>query len=259
MFPYCEAASDNGRPPILFLHGFLMSRAIWADTLPGVTAFARPVIMELMGHGRSPAPEEPTAYSISHHIDCMETIRTELGIEKWMVCGHSLGACVALHYAFAKPDAVSAVVFTNSISALGNLTQGASAEQIAKTARHIETAGHSALKAIDAHPSNMRNLSPLVQSSLVADCEAIDPVGIARCITHMVPSASASEILPKIKAPMLIVNGVLETRFQPLRDWAEREHPAIGIFDTKTGHSPNAEAPEEFNRALRDFVERHAV
>jgi pimeloyl-ACP methyl ester carboxylesterase len=64
------------------------------------------------------------------------------------------------------------------------------------------------------------------------------------------------DILPDIKAPTLLVYGDADVR-APLTV-AEDLHQAISgsrlVVLPDTGHACNIEAPEEFNRAVRDFL-----
>ena len=55
-------------PPMLFVHGFLSSRAQWRENLEPLGAVCRPVIVELWGHGRSPAGESPDDYSAAGYL-----------------------------------------------------------------------------------------------------------------------------------------------------------------------------------------------
>ena len=75
MMPYWEV-HDKGRGPwILMVHGFLSSRAQWRANLDALTQFTRPVLVELLGHGRSPSPEAREAYEIASYMRAFEAIR----------------------------------------------------------------------------------------------------------------------------------------------------------------------------------------
>ena len=54
--------------------------------------------------------------------------------------------------------------------------------------------------------------------------------------------------------PALLVNGIWEKKFQPMRDEAVRLLAGLKIVDLDGGHSVNMEAAEGFNAAVRDFV-----
>ena len=88
--------------------------------LEALSTVATPVVAELWGHGRSPAPEEPAAYHAASYVAEFERIRADVGAERWFVCGLSLGAALTIRYALDHPDRVLGEVFTNSTSALAD-------------------------------------------------------------------------------------------------------------------------------------------
>lgn len=89
---HVEVEPEGRGPPLLLVHGFLSSCAQWRPNLAALKQYVRPVIVELWGHGRSPAPEDPEAYRVTSYIDAFEAIRRDLGVDRWLVCGQSFGA-----------------------------------------------------------------------------------------------------------------------------------------------------------------------
>src|SRR6059058_4727521 len=105
---------DGTGPYMLMVHGFLSSRAQWGPNLTALAPVTRPVVLELWGHGRSPAPTDPPRYHPDAYIEAFDQLRTQLGVERWFLCGQSFGAALTLRYALTHPDRVMAQVFTNS-------------------------------------------------------------------------------------------------------------------------------------------------
>jgi proline iminopeptidase len=68
------------------------------------------VLFDQRGAGRSRPKGGREHNTLSHLIADMETIREKFGIERWMIVGGSWGATLALAYAQAHPDRVSAIV-----------------------------------------------------------------------------------------------------------------------------------------------------
>lgn len=242
-------------PYLLLVHGFLSSRAQWAANVQALACVARPVVVELLGHGRSAAPDEPAPYHPDAYVAAFDHIRRQLGAERWFVCGQSLGAALTMRYALTHPDRVLAQVFTNSSAALADTawiqTRRAAALQQADT---IEQEGHAALARLPVHPSHARRLPPAIHAALVADAQLHTPRGIARTLRYTTPNAPVRDRLPELRVPTLLVCGEREQRFVPLRAFVERELPAIRIVGTPAGHAVNIEAAQEFNAAVVDFL-----
>ena len=62
---YEELAGEG--PHIMMLHGMLSSRAQWDLNIGAIQRVARPVLVELLAHGRSAAPEDPEVYGPEYY------------------------------------------------------------------------------------------------------------------------------------------------------------------------------------------------
>jgi pimeloyl-ACP methyl ester carboxylesterase len=100
---HVEVHPGNG-PYLLLVHGILSSRAQWMLNLEALSRITQPVVVELLGHGRSPAPEAPDPYRSEGYVRACEQIRRRLGVSEWLLCGQSLGAALTLKYALDHPQ-----------------------------------------------------------------------------------------------------------------------------------------------------------
>lgn len=251
--PYFDLAPENGHPPLLLMHGFQMSKAIWNDNLNGLSRFSRPIRMDLFGHGESPAPEEARFYAPEYYFACLEQQRQDLGIDQWLVCGHSLGASLALSYALAYPSSVKAVLFTNSRAALSPPEEFAPENRPPDMEMQILSGGVEGLKLLPSHALHMKHVTDNVKQALMADSEILSPRGVARTVFHTSPHVNVRHRLKELACPALLINGRFERRFQPLRTWVAEAVPDLMIKDVDAGHSPNAELPDLFNNIAKEF------
>ena len=252
--PFVEAAALRSGPTILLVHGFLMSRAIWRDNLHAIGEIGRPVSLELLGHGRSPAPEGDAAYRVERYLHWFEEARRRLGVARWVVCGHSFGAALALNYALRHPDAVERVVVTNSLSAFDAVGGAAAAESVTALSQALLSQGASVLLGLPYHPSKMRFVSSGLRSELIDDSAALDAGAVEKAMRVTGPELGVSARLAELATPTLLVNGLREAPFQEARKRAAAMSPKIEVVDVDGGHSINAERPDAFNAALREFL-----
>jgi haloacetate dehalogenase len=105
-----DVADPRGRAPLVLLHGFPQTHAMWhavAERLRGQFALVLP---DLRGYGDSDKPDgsaDHSAYSKrAMALDVLELMRG-LGFERFFVCGHDRGARVAHRLALDHPRAVS--------------------------------------------------------------------------------------------------------------------------------------------------------
>jgi pimeloyl-ACP methyl ester carboxylesterase len=239
---------------MFFLHGMLSSRAQWRPNLAALVGLVQPVLFELWGHGDAPCPEDERYYTAEAILGELERARAELGAERVLLCGQSLGAALTLRYSILHPERVQAQVFTNSRSALLAPEALGSPEDSAARAEAIERGGSAALARLPFHPRHARRLEPTLREAMAAVADATDPRAVARLTRIARPQLSVLGDLHRIACPTLLVNGRSERSFQPLRDVAENRIRGIRIADVPGGHAINLENPEGFNAAVAEFL-----
>ncbi len=210
---YHELHGDRG-PFLLLVHGMLSSRAQWMLNIEALSAFSRPVVVELFGHGRSPTPDGPDAYSPQRYVAEFEALRRSLDAERWLICGQSLGAALTLRYSLDCPDRVIAQAFTNSNSALAD---EAWRERVlplmSAQARHLRHVGRAALDGHPLNPARGKRLPADARAALVADYALHTPEGIAATGLYTVPDSSVRDRASTISVPTLLVTGEQEKGF----------------------------------------------
>ena len=192
---YFEVHGEPG-PYLLLVHGFLSSRAHWILNLEALSANFCPVVIELLGHARSPAPDDTSAYSPNSYVAEFEVIRHFLGIDRWFVCGQSLGAALTLRYSLEHPESVIAQVFTNSNSALAGGDWAKRVMPIMEAqAQQLERDGRAALDKHPFAPTRSRRLPRAAKEALIADYALHNPIGIARTAVHTIPYSSVRDLI----------------------------------------------------------------
>lgn len=256
---YTEFHEGNG-PALLLVHGIMSGRSHWMRNLPGLKQFTRPIVVELLGHGRSPSPEDIEAYHPDWYVEEFDRIRQLAGADRWYVCGQSLGAALTLRYSLAHPERVAAQAFTNTATAFSQ--RGWGEENRARMRAQLATMDPSDRSMIDNSPVNpVRNmrLPEEVRAALRADSDLHNPLGIARTSIGTVANGSLREVMATISVPTLMVVGRFEKAFEENRHYAERTIPGLSVVDLDAGHGVNLDQPEGFNEALRAFFAKHPV
>lgn len=111
--PHALYFEQSGNPqgiPVLFLHGGPGSGASAVHRQFFDPAAYRIVIFDQRGAGRSTPHGDLTNNTTQDLIADIELLRTQLGIERWMVFGGSWGSTLSLAYAQAHPERVTAMV-----------------------------------------------------------------------------------------------------------------------------------------------------
>jgi 2-succinyl-6-hydroxy-2,4-cyclohexadiene-1-carboxylate synthase len=250
---YYETHGTSG-PYLLLVHGFLSSRAHWLLNLEALSTFCRPVVIELLGHARSPSPDDAAPYAPDAYVGEFEAIRESLGAERWLVCGQSLGAALTLRYSLDHPDRVIAQVFTNSNSALAGGDWAKRVMPIMEAqAQQIEREGRAALDKHPFAPTRSRRLPPTARDALIADYQLHDPKGIAATARHTIPYSSVRDRIEATAVPTLLVAGDREEGFRDQAAFAEQAIPGISVVHLNTGHAVNIEDAPGFNSTVSEF------
>jgi proline iminopeptidase len=107
---YVEQCGNPHGIPVVVLHGGPgggCSPAMRRYFDPGVF---RVILFDQRGCGRSRPHASVVANTTWHLVEDIETIRRELGIDRWIAFGGSWGATLALIYAITHPDRVAQLV-----------------------------------------------------------------------------------------------------------------------------------------------------
>lgn len=105
---YVRAGRGDG---LLFIHGIGDSLRTWTDVLPRFAAHRTVIAPDLLGHGLSDKPRAD--YSIAGYACGMRDLLGVLGIERVTVVGHSLGAGVAMQFAYQFPERCERLVLVS--------------------------------------------------------------------------------------------------------------------------------------------------
>jgi 2-succinyl-6-hydroxy-2,4-cyclohexadiene-1-carboxylate synthase len=253
---HCEIHEGRG-PFLLLVHGVLSGRSQWRLNLAALAQVARPVVIELWGHGRSPSPDDAALYEPAGYVRLFEQIRVALAADRWFVCGQSLGGALTLRYALDHPERVIAHVFTNSMSAL------ADAEWVARTrqstpalADMVEQGGREVIERLPIHPARAKRIPEVAHRALLEDAALLDPRGVAQTFRHTVPNSSVRDRAAENRPPTLLVCGTREIRFRPHREFAERVMPRLEVVGLDAGHAVNLEAAAAFDAFVCQFLGR---
>ncbi|MGO9470831.1 MAG: alpha/beta fold hydrolase [Isosphaeraceae bacterium] len=193
-------------------------------------------------------------------IDSAEVWRTWLleflsttQISQPILCGNSLGGLIVLDFAAAFPSHVEAVI---SSGAPGMTRTGLWNMAGLNSMFTLPNADLIAQKMF----FNPKCLTPQIANLAFDDIRSPKRFRASLRALRLVQEYDAAPILPEIRCPVLFIWGDHD-RITPIEDWM----PHVGNFKQfelvqieKCGHSPQLEKPEEFNRALLDFLKRRA-
>lgn len=109
-----DDSAPAGMPPVVLLHGFALSSQLSWGASSVADAFAdagrRTVQIDLRGHGESGGPDDARAYGEQRMAQDVREVLDQLGLERYDLLGHSIGAITALLLAASDPRVRRVVV-----------------------------------------------------------------------------------------------------------------------------------------------------
>lgn len=106
-----EVADEGAGTPVVLLHGFPDTHALWRHQVAALTgAGFRTIAPDMRGRGRSDRPADVADYALTKIVGDVTGIMDALGIQRAHVVGHDWGAVVAWAVAMFAPDRVDHLV-----------------------------------------------------------------------------------------------------------------------------------------------------
>jgi len=104
----------NG-PPLLLLHGFPQTRAMWSHLAPALAQTHTVICPDLPGYGASAKPRDLDAYSFRAMAGQMTALMASLGHEAFDLVGHDRGARVAHRLSLDAPACVKSLILMDIV------------------------------------------------------------------------------------------------------------------------------------------------
>lgn len=243
---FVEEAGNADGPPMLFIHGFLSSNAQWDLNRDELGQHYRLLMVELPGHGRSQVPDSAAGYAIEALVAQLESIRVNYGVDRWWVCGQSLGGAISILYCLAHPDRVQGLIFTNTRAAFGIKRQGVSSNGGVPPVV-------SEPRQLPVHPINAKRLPEGIKQRMVAAADAMSVEAINQFLARRHTWKSTAR-MAELSMPVLLVNGRWEKAFQEFVTQAGELIADLHVVSLEGGHAINAEQPDQFNEAVIEFA-----
>jgi pimeloyl-ACP methyl ester carboxylesterase len=150
------AVWEGRQGPVLLVHGLTANCRCWEGLAAGLAGKYRLLAMDLRGRGLSDKPQ--SGYSEAHHVRDLEGLIQDLALPPLVLCGHSLGAYIALAFAARHPGRVRGLILMDGGGDL-DAEQWAQVDGAIKPA--IDRLEH-VFPSIDAYLSLMRK-APFLQ------------------------------------------------------------------------------------------------
>jgi pimeloyl-ACP methyl ester carboxylesterase len=252
------AYNEAGRGiPLLFIHGFPLSKAIWQPQLEGLNTSFHIITPDLRGHGDSQAVPGP--YSMQLLANDLNSLLDNLGINQpVVVCGHSMGGYLTFEFYRQYPQRVAGLIFTATRAAddppEGKVNRDKAAQNV--TLDGVTPIVEGMLPKIlspevfDSNPDLVEHVKDIMMGTSAE--------GTIGALMAMKDRPDSTPTLAEINVPSLVIHG-REDQIIPLAD-AEQMAGTIQdcefvIYDN-AGHLPSLEDPYRYTNVVLDFMQQ---
>lgn len=276
---FARSGGRPGAPPLLLLHGFPQTHAMWQRVAQQLAPHFRLVLPDLRGYGDSAKPRgaaDHANYSKRALAADMLALMRSLGHERFCVAGHDRGARVAHRLALDAPEAVARLALIDIAPTLDmyertdmdfaryyyhwfHLIQPSPLPEtmIGGNARfylHWKLGGWGAQGLGHVEPEALAEYErcfgrPEAIHAMCEDYRASAGIDLE----HDRASRAAGQ---KIECDTLVLwgeRGVVAKLFEPLALWQAQCRARVSGQAVPAGHFIPEELPHETAQALRDF------
>ncbi len=239
-------------PALVLLHGFPDNKTIWAGVIPLLATQCTVIAPDLPGAGNSPLVGQMLLSDMAAEI---AALLQQLGIQKAVIAGHSMGGYTALAFARLYPQMVAGISMINS-------TSKADDEEKKETRRKV-----IALISNGGREPFVRQMTPNLFAPQFAQSHPqvlahklsialqMQDEGIINCYQAMIARPDSADVLQKAHFPVQWIRGQHDNIVDFRKSLSECQLSDVNFvyLYRNSGHMSHLEEPEKFVSDLLSF------
>lgn len=242
-------------PPVVLGHSFLCSGKMWRGQVPALSRGFRVINIDFRGHGGSGEAIRP--FSLYDAVSDVVAVLDELGVEKAVWCGLSIGGMVALWAALTCPERVGALILLDTDAGAEAPLRKLKYHGMGLGARLLGVGPFLSPIARLMFGATTRRRNPALVREWRREFSALHIPSMLRGLDALMRRDSLLDRLPRIDAPALVLVGEEDRSLPPAL--SRRMHDALPdstfVRIPAAGHLSALERPEPVTEAILGFLE----
>lgn len=247
---YTDSGEGNA---IVFLHGFLENKKMWAEYVSFFSEKYRVITIDLLGHGESDCLGY--VHSMEENANAVQEVLLSLKIEKAIILGHSMGGYIGLAFAELYPQHIQKLVLLNSTS------KEDSAEKKVNRTRAIKAVKQNYVSFVSLAIANL--FSENNRTRLVNEIEKVKEQALKTPVQGIVASLEGMKIRKDREAllhensfPVLLILGKKDPVLNYEDSLTQIENTTVELVSFEDGHMSQIENKEELKPILQEFFSK---
>ncbi len=254
-----DVGVDGGQGwPIVLIHGLFLDHTAFAQQLETFAKQARIIAIDVHGHGASSIVNQPLTLDTMAE-DYFDLVR-QLGIERAVWGGVSLGGMTSLRVALRHPEAVVGLLLlnTNADRGAGKTVPSLDGLNAPLTMRFLWKTTFLKQKTLEAGLFGKTTLTtkPELERVWVDRMGVIASCSVKYCIEAVLSAPSILDQLSSIAVPTIIAGGTEDTAlpFSASQAIHDRIAKSMLVELEYCGHSSSIEQPDRVNDLLAQLL-----
>ncbi len=254
------AYTDEGQGiPLVFLHAFPLSKAMWAPQVEGLKSSHRVITLDLRGHGESDT--RLWNFTLDDYAADVIGLLDHLNLSQAVCIGLSMGGYILFSLYRNYSDRIQAMILADTRAQADSEEGKAGRQAMAQVANkkganaiaNLMLPKLLALSTIQQHPNMVEQVREMILQAPSS--------GIISDLMAMAARPDSTDLLPMISCPTLIIVGEndVATPVAESQYMADRIQGSTMVKIPEAGHLSNFEQPENFNQALQSFLTQHSL
>lgn len=248
-------------PPVVFVHGAIVDSTQWEPQLDALSDEYTTIAYDVRGHGRTAGSDRET-YSVNVFADDLAALVEALDLGAPVVCGLSLGGCIAQVYADRYPGDLSGLILADTFGpAPLSLGERVQRKFLLATIPFVRLFGYERVERVmvwfqerlsKGVSGEYENIEAIRESG-----PTMETLEFAKVIRALASFDETPVGYRTISVPTLILYGEHEAEF--VRQHAPALADSISGATVRevpdAGHTSNLDNPDFFTDTIRVFLE----
>ena len=252
-----EVEDHGDGVPVVLLHGFPLSSEMWTPIRTAVEQAARLITPDLRGFGGSDKPQGD--YGMETLAGDVLRLADRIGVERFVLGGHSMGGYVALRLAASHAERLTGLILIDT-RASADTPEG----KVRRTVAIERIRRGEAAAFLDEFIPNLlgestRGRAPRLAAELRALAAEVPDHVLAGCLAGMRDRPDGVQVLSTLDLPALVITGQEDTLAPP--EVAHQMAAALPrgrlALVPLAGHTPSVERPIPTAEAILAFLREH--